>query len=318
MTRNFIIPTQEKFPLPSYRDWQPVTPDDTFGLDEVDLGPYTTTGKVRVAVGNRNPAAGWSTAGGGVLSDSATKDPSAASDALLSSDVLNAEGLRRVNNAIAFLYPPIANSPFSGKEKVVIAPDDIGSDGNTNWFAFKPSDDLKVYEAYIILFNPTNNLPLTNSDLSGHAAVYRYVSTLFNGSIAYPGVRATGDNNVSRFRASTSRFNLGTGWLWMARNASPFPQYLAGASTKAAVCVRSFTGATDKTGPVPREARVASALHVGGAGDLALQTLAGETQIIKGVTAGSIIPVYTDKVFKTNTTATNITALYEEFERSDV
>ena len=61
--------------------------------------------------------------------------------------------------------------------------------------------------------------------------------------------------------------------------------------------------ATDLTG--------ARALFVGGAGNLALMAV-GDTAAVTltGVLAGSIIPVRVSRVMSTNTTATNIVALY--------
>lgn len=53
------------------------------------------------------------------------------------------------------------------------------------------------------------------------------------------------------------------------------------------------------------------ALWVGGAGDVAI-TMAGDGSVLTlvGVPAGSILPVQATKVMSTNTSATNIVALY--------
>lgn len=52
-------------------------------------------------------------------------------------------------------------------------------------------------------------------------------------------------------------------------------------------------------------------LYVGGAGNLAVVMQGdGGTVTILGVTAGSLIPIAVTKVMSTNTTATNITALW--------
>jgi hypothetical protein len=52
------------------------------------------------------------------------------------------------------------------------------------------------------------------------------------------------------------------------------------------------------------------ALWVGGAGDVKVTTLGGDTVILVGVTAGSLIPIRVSRVFSTSTTATSIVGLY--------
>ena len=54
----------------------------------------------------------------------------------------------------------------------------------------------------------------------------------------------------------------------------------------------------------------ARALFVGGAGDVKVDTLGGDTVTFTGVLAGSILPVRILKVYATGTTATNIVAVY--------
>lgn len=54
----------------------------------------------------------------------------------------------------------------------------------------------------------------------------------------------------------------------------------------------------------------ARALFVGGAGDIKVDTLGGDTVTFTGVVAGSILPVRILKVYATGTTATNIVAVY--------
>lgn len=53
-----------------------------------------------------------------------------------------------------------------------------------------------------------------------------------------------------------------------------------------------------------------SQLWVGGAGDVAVLTVGGQTVTFTAVTAGRLLPVRCTKVMSTNTTATNITGLY--------
>lgn len=57
-------------------------------------------------------------------------------------------------------------------------------------------------------------------------------------------------------------------------------------------------------------AHAARALFVGGAGDIKVDTLGGDTVTFTGVVAGSILPVRILKVYSTGTTATNIVAVY--------
>lgn len=55
----------------------------------------------------------------------------------------------------------------------------------------------------------------------------------------------------------------------------------------------------------------ARGVYVGGAGDVALMALDDSTAVtFSGVLAGSILPVRVKRVMSTNTTATNIVAIY--------
>ncbi len=54
----------------------------------------------------------------------------------------------------------------------------------------------------------------------------------------------------------------------------------------------------------------ARALYIGGAGDVRLLTRESDDVVFSAVPAGSILPVYTQRVYDTNTTATLIVALY--------
>jgi hypothetical protein len=51
------------------------------------------------------------------------------------------------------------------------------------------------------------------------------------------------------------------------------------------------------------------AIWVGGAGNVALVTLAGTIVTFAGCTAGSILPVMASRIMATNTTATNLVGL---------
>jgi hypothetical protein len=52
-------------------------------------------------------------------------------------------------------------------------------------------------------------------------------------------------------------------------------------------------------------------LYVGGAGDVAIVSREGESAVtLSAVPAGTILPIYCHKVMSTNTTATNMVAIY--------
>lgn len=53
-----------------------------------------------------------------------------------------------------------------------------------------------------------------------------------------------------------------------------------------------------------------SALFVGGAGDVAVLMSGGETVTFKAVPAGTLLPIQFTRIMSTNTTATNMVALY--------
>jgi hypothetical protein len=55
---------------------------------------------------------------------------------------------------------------------------------------------------------------------------------------------------------------------------------------------------------------VCRAIYVGGAGDISIDDISGETVVFVGLLAGSILPVQTSIVNATATTATNLVALY--------
>ena len=52
------------------------------------------------------------------------------------------------------------------------------------------------------------------------------------------------------------------------------------------------------------------AIYVGGAGNVKVITLGGDTVTFSGALAGTIIPVRVTRVFSTGTTATNLLGLY--------
>ena len=54
----------------------------------------------------------------------------------------------------------------------------------------------------------------------------------------------------------------------------------------------------------------ARGLYIGGAGDVKIDTAAGTTVTFVGALAGTVLPVQVARVYSTDTTATNIIALY--------
>jgi len=52
------------------------------------------------------------------------------------------------------------------------------------------------------------------------------------------------------------------------------------------------------------------AIYVGGAGNVKVTTLGGDTVTFSGALAGTILPVRVARVFSTGTTATNLLGLY--------
>jgi len=52
------------------------------------------------------------------------------------------------------------------------------------------------------------------------------------------------------------------------------------------------------------------AIYVGGAGNVKVITLGGDTVTFSGVLAGTVLPVRVKRVFSTDTTATNLLGLY--------
>jgi hypothetical protein len=67
------------------------------------------------------------------------------------------------------------------------------------------------------------------------------------------------------------------------------------------VDIPSITGGTSNNGCV---------LYVGGAGNLTVDTVGGDTITFTGVLGGSFIPVQVTRVYATGTSATSIVALW--------
>ena len=57
-------------------------------------------------------------------------------------------------------------------------------------------------------------------------------------------------------------------------------------------------------------AGISRAIYVGGAGNLELVTRGGDTVVLVGVPAGSLLPIQARRIRAASTTATNIVILY--------
>ena len=51
-------------------------------------------------------------------------------------------------------------------------------------------------------------------------------------------------------------------------------------------------------------------IYIGGAGNLKIDTVAGDTVTLNGVVAGTVIPVRVQRVYATGTTATNLVGFW--------
>lgn len=78
-------------------------------------------------------------------------------------------------------------------------------------------------------------------------------------------------------------------------------QYSVGSADNAALVTPSDSA--DLSSP-------AQALFVGGAGNIKVTTQGGQTLLLTGVTAGSVLPLRVTRVWSATTTATNIAALW--------
>jgi hypothetical protein len=62
--------------------------------------------------------------------------------------------------------------------------------------------------------------------------------------------------------------------------------------------------------PIIQSGDKARALYVGTGGDVALENASGDAVIFVGVPSGAFMPVYTARVLATDTTASDIVALF--------
>lgn len=69
-------------------------------------------------------------------------------------------------------------------------------------------------------------------------------------------------------------------------------------------------GDTDKLSYNNGEISRCRGIYVGGSGNLAVKDDAGNSVVFQSVPAGSLLPISTDQVLSTGTTATNLIALF--------
>ena len=302
-SRNFhwpaYVPLDQS--ISSYGDAQTVTPSNDYGIDEVGIEPFTTTGKVLFAAGDRATPTKFATDGAGNLASGTAKDIAASTKLLRSADGVTVSGLAALNLSMEGLYPGIP--PLSGKEKILVVNTDLGDEDLTNWFAFKPSADVPDYEILATLVDSNNN----NRPLTG--AYGGYSGAILQRFSSEGPVEAGTDNIIFEIRDGTDTFALASGWKWLWRTNGPWPQYIATGS-RVILIMRQFVGDLDDPGARPRGKRMAAAIYVGGTGNLSVQTIEGRTVAFKAVPKGTILPIYCTQVFKTGTSATDIVALY--------
>ena len=82
------------------------------------------------------------------------------------------------------------------------------------------------------------------------------------------------------------------------------------ASRAAAVTPSDTANIPSVSGPAGETVNNGCTLYVGGLGDVRVLTAGGDDVVFSAVPAGTFVPVNVVRVFSTNTTATNIVALW--------
>ena len=82
------------------------------------------------------------------------------------------------------------------------------------------------------------------------------------------------------------------------------------ASRAAAVTPSDTANIPSVSGPAGETVNNGCVLYVGGLGDVRVLTAGGDDVVFSAVPAGTFVPVNVVRVFSTNTTATNIVALW--------
>ena len=83
-----------------------------------------------------------------------------------------------------------------------------------------------------------------------------------------------------------------------------FPQFPGGAFAVTTSNTVNFTNPSNAAVPIT------AVIYVGTAGNVQVQTAQNETVIFSNVLAGTVIPLQVVRVWTTNTTATNLVAIY--------
>lgn len=82
------------------------------------------------------------------------------------------------------------------------------------------------------------------------------------------------------------------------------------ASRAAAVVTSDTANIPSVSGPAGETVNNGCVLYVGGLGDVRVLTAGGDDVVFSAVPAGTFVPVNVVRVFSTNTTATNLVALW--------
>lgn len=82
------------------------------------------------------------------------------------------------------------------------------------------------------------------------------------------------------------------------------------ASRAAAVTPSDTANIPSVSGPAGETVNNGCVLYVGGLGDVRVLTAGGDDVVFSAVPAGTFVPVNVVRVFSTNTTATNLVALW--------
>ena len=82
------------------------------------------------------------------------------------------------------------------------------------------------------------------------------------------------------------------------------------ASRAAAVTPSDTANIPSVSGPAGETVNNGCTLYVGGLGDVRVLTAGGDDVVFSAVPAGTFVPVNVVRVFSTNTTATNLVALW--------
>lgn len=89
-----------------------------------------------------------------------------------------------------------------------------------------------------------------------------------------------------------------------------FPQYPGGAFAIGSSGQNAKSDTVNFTNPSNSSQPITAVIYVGGVGNVQVQTAQNETVVFNGLNAGTVIPLQVVRVWSTNTTATNLVAIY--------